>query len=65
VQSIILNIVDFSGINKFLLWIGAKAVLNRIVTNAAMGMIKKALQKHELLKQEEQVPKNAAEENEG
>lgn len=50
VQAILLNIVGFSGINKFLLWVGAKAVLNRVGTNAAMDMIKKALKRHELLR---------------
>lgn len=50
VQTLILNLVKLSGITKALMWIGAKVVLNRTITNAAMGTIKKSLNKHQLLK---------------
>ena len=50
VQLMLLNAVKLKGINKFLVWIGAKVVLNRVMTNAAMKSIKKALAEHRLLK---------------
>lgn len=50
VQMLILNLVTLKGITKALMWIGAKVVLNKTVTNAAMNTIKKSLNKHQLLK---------------
>ncbi|THU36084.1 patatin-like phospholipase family protein [Niastella caeni] len=50
VQSILMNAITANGLNKFLLWIGAKVVLNRMLTNSALKAIKDALTGHELLK---------------
>jgi hypothetical protein len=49
-QAILLNIVKVSGLQKFLLYIGARVVLNKMLGNTAMNTIKKALKDHELLK---------------
>lgn len=50
VQSLLVHAIAVSGISKVLLWIGTKVVLNRMISNYAMDTIKKALVKHELLK---------------
>lgn len=47
VQAIILNSLKA---NKILLWLGAKILLNKLLTNAAMNTIKNALKEHQLLK---------------
>ena len=47
-----MNTVNLGGFNKFLLWIGVKVVLKRMLGNAAMKTIKTALQNHQLLKPE-------------
>ena len=52
VQALIMNAVKVKGVNKFLIWAGAKIVLNRMLTNNAMGAIKASLTKHQLLKSE-------------
>lgn len=49
-QAILLNIVKVNASYKFLLYIGARVVLNRMLGNTAMNTIKKALKDHELLK---------------
>lgn len=49
VQALIMNAVKVEGINKFLLWAGAKILLNRVLTNCAMRAIKESLQRHELI----------------
>jgi hypothetical protein len=49
-EAILLNIVKVNGFYKFLLYIGARVMLNRVLGNTAMDTIKKALKDHELLK---------------
>jgi len=49
VQALIMNAVKVKGVNKFLIWAGAKIVLNRMLTDNAMETIKASLNKHELL----------------
>lgn len=44
-----MNALKVKGINKFLLWAGAKILLNRVLTNSAMRAIKESLQRHELI----------------
>jgi len=51
IQSLMINALKVNLFNKFLLWIGTKVVLNRVLTNAAMNSIKESLQKHQLMKQ--------------
>lgn len=50
VQSLIMNAIKLNNINKFLLFIGSKVLLNRALTNGAMNSIKEALKKHQLMK---------------
>ena len=50
VQSLIMNAVELKWFNKIFLWIGAKVVLNRVLTNVAINNIKKSLHSHHLLK---------------
>jgi predicted acylesterase/phospholipase RssA len=49
VKALAMNAVNVKGFTKFLLWIGSKVVLNRMLTNSAMNTIKKALIKHQLM----------------
>jgi hypothetical protein len=49
VQALIMNAIKVKGFNKFLIWAGAKIVLNRMLTDNAMDTIKASLKKHELL----------------
>lgn len=49
-QSILLNLSEFNGWTKLLLWIGAKVVLNKKLTGAAMNIIETSLRKHQLLR---------------
>ncbi|AYL96463.1 patatin-like phospholipase family protein [Mucilaginibacter celer] len=49
VQAIILNVGDFNWLTKGLLWIGAKAVLNRMISDKVIGAIKAELKKWKLL----------------
>ncbi len=49
-QSILMNAADYSTVTKALLWIGAKVVLNRKLADGAMGIIKKSLEEHQLVK---------------
>ncbi|HEX8315203.1 MAG TPA: patatin-like phospholipase family protein, partial [Flavisolibacter sp.] len=48
VQVLLMNTVKLKGIKKFLVWIGAKVVLNGMLADKAMNTIKKSLNKHEL-----------------
>jgi len=52
VQAILMNISGLTGIKKFELWLGTKLLLNKLVSNAVMNTLKKALQSHQLLKSE-------------
>jgi Patatin-like phospholipase len=49
VQKLMLNAVKLKGLTKFLVWIGTKVVLNRLLTNIAMNTIKKSLNEYQLL----------------
>jgi hypothetical protein len=49
VQALIMNAVKTSRFNRFLIWLGAKVVLNKMLTKSAMNTIKEALKKHQLL----------------
>lgn len=49
VEKIILNISDSSKLDQFLLWIGAKVVLNGKFADAAISTILTSLRKHKLL----------------
>lgn len=49
VQALLIKAVNISGLNKFLLWIGAKVVLNRTISNFAIKTIKASLEEHKLL----------------
>lgn len=49
VQTIILNLADFGWLTKSLLWIGAKVILNRMVSNKIMTAIKSELTTWKLL----------------
>jgi hypothetical protein len=51
-HAILLNIVKLRGFTRILLWIGARLILNKMLSNAAMVTIKKALKDHQLLKPE-------------
>lgn len=50
VQALLLNAVKTKPFNKFLIWVGAKVVLNKMLTNSAMSAIKESLIKHQLLR---------------
>lgn len=50
VQAIVLNIVSLNWVKKILLCIGAKLILNKMLTKAAMNTIRKALNNHQLLR---------------
>ena len=52
VQALIMNAVKANWFNKFLIWAGAKIVLNKMLTNNAMETIKESLKKHQLMKTE-------------
>ncbi|SHE65977.1 patatin-like phospholipase family protein [Pedobacter caeni] len=43
IQAILLNVAELSGTSKFLIWAGAKIVLNRVLSNAVLKKIKKDL----------------------
>lgn len=43
IQAILLNVAALSGTSKFLIWAGAKIVLNRVLSNAVIRKIKKDL----------------------
>jgi len=49
VQALLIKAVNISGLNKFLLWIGAKVVLNRTISNFVLKTIKTSLEEHKLL----------------
>lgn len=49
-QSILFGIIKGNRFHKILVWIGAKVVLNKMMTDATLNSIKKALKDHELLK---------------
>lgn len=49
VQALLIKAVNISGLNKFLLWIGAKVVLNRTISNFVLKTIKASLEEHKLL----------------
>jgi len=49
VQALLIKAVNISGLNKFLLWIGAKVVLNRTISNFVLKTIKASLEEHTLL----------------
>ena len=48
-QTIVLNLADFGWLTKSLLWIGAKVILNKMVTNKIMVVIKSELKTWKLL----------------
>ncbi|MEO3408083.1 patatin-like phospholipase family protein [Mucilaginibacter sp. CAU 1740] len=48
-QTIILSVADFGWLTKGLLWIGAKVILNRMITNKIMVVIKNELKTWKLL----------------
>jgi hypothetical protein len=50
VQALLLNAADLNGINRFLLWVGTKILLNRQITKFFMNKIKGSLKDHHLLK---------------
>lgn len=54
IQALIMNAVEVKGVNKLLLWIGAKILLNKVLTNAALSSIKESLITHQLLKDNSQ-----------
>ncbi|SDH60912.1 patatin-like phospholipase family protein [Mucilaginibacter sp. P25] len=49
IQTIMLNVADLGWLTKSLLWIGAKVILNRMVTNKIMVVIKEELKTWKLL----------------
>lgn len=49
-QVILLTLLTKNSFRKFLLWIGAKVVLNKIITKAIMEKIRNELTEHRLLK---------------
>ena len=49
-QALLFNAIKLKGIQKPLLWIGAKVVLNNLFTKRAMDTIKKSLQEQELMR---------------
>ncbi|SEN75791.1 Patatin-like phospholipase [Mucilaginibacter gossypiicola] len=49
IQTIMLNVADLGWLTKSLLWIGAKVILNRMVTNKIMVVIKGELKTWKLL----------------
>jgi predicted acylesterase/phospholipase RssA len=49
-QALIMNAIKTNKLGKFLIWIGAKVILNKMITRSAMGAIKEALVKHQLMK---------------
>lgn len=49
IQAILLNVADLSGTSKFLIWAGAKIVLNRVLSNAVLKKIRKDLMTWKLL----------------
>ncbi|HSU50715.1 MAG TPA: patatin-like phospholipase family protein [Segetibacter sp.] len=49
VQALIMNALKLKWYNKIFVWIGAKVVLNRTLTNAAISTIKKSLHNHQLM----------------
>jgi hypothetical protein len=49
IQAILLNVAELSGTSKFLIWAGAKIVLNRVLSNAVLKKIKKDLVTWKLL----------------
>jgi hypothetical protein len=62
VQALVMNAVKLKWYNRFFVWIGAKVVLNRILTKAAIDTIKKALHSHQLLRLGEETIKKINEE---
>ncbi|MNR14153.1 hypothetical protein D3C85_1306140 [compost metagenome] len=52
IQAILLNLADLSGSSKFLIWAGAKIVLNRVLSNAVIKKIKRDLVTWKLLPEE-------------
>lgn len=51
IQKILLNTAELNKFNQFLLWGGAKVLLNRTLTNSVMGAIEKSLKKWDLVKE--------------
>lgn len=47
---LLMNSVKLKGFTRFLVWVGAKVVLNRLLANTALSTIKKSLNEHHLLK---------------
>lgn len=50
VQGLLMNCATLNGLEKFLLWVGAKVVLNGVLTKKTMATIKTSLNKQELLR---------------
>ncbi|HET7899167.1 MAG TPA: hypothetical protein VFL47_15885, partial [Flavisolibacter sp.] len=59
VQALLFNAVKLKGIQKPLLWIGAKVVLNNLFTKRAMDTIKKSLVEQELMRWSGKTPNEA------
>ncbi|AOM79984.1 patatin-like phospholipase family protein [Pedobacter steynii] len=53
IQAILLNLADLSGSSKFLIWAGAKIVLNRVLSNAVIKKIKRDLVTWKLLPEQD------------
>lgn len=43
VQAILLNLTPLNPLNRFLIWLGAKVILNRVIAKGVIGKIKKEL----------------------
>jgi hypothetical protein len=54
VQAAFLNLTKFNWLTKALLWIGAKAILNKLIANKIIGAIKSDLQAWKLLPENNQ-----------
>lgn len=50
VEKILLNLMELKGINKPLMYIGSKVVINKMASKKALEILKKSLRKWELLK---------------
>lgn len=53
VQNLLMNAVGLKGLERFLLWVGTKVVLNKMLTRKAMATIKNSLRAQELLPRED------------
>jgi predicted acylesterase/phospholipase RssA len=56
VQALLMNALKLKGIEKLLVWVGAKVVLNGLLTKKALATIKKSLHEQELLSFKQEAP---------